>query len=276
MSRANDIRRLIALAQRFQGPMANHAKLVQDALAKRTDPDVALERKRRRLARKRAWAGRWATVWALITAICAVLAVAAATGVVGAGDFGNAIPAIIIGLISGTFAVRAGLRMRNLTEAQRALGPGEELRAVTRVALPPKSSLARAPIERLAEAESTLAELLVQIRRGGAVPTESVEHTRRTGAEAALILRRVAAQLHAVERARDHAPPLERAPLADAVHQLRAQLDEGVDGYCSLVAAAGRVLAASSLGAPTQDLTNATDHLAGLALALRELSPDAG
>jgi hypothetical protein len=106
------------------------------------------------------------------------------------------------------------------------------------------------------------------------VAPESVEHTRRTGTDAALVLRRVAAQLHAVERARDHSPPLERGPLADAVRALRVQLDEGVDGYGSLVAAAGRVLAASSLGAPNQDLTDATDHLAGLAVALRELSPD--
>src|SRR5438876_204116 len=89
----------------------------------------------------------------------------------------------------------------------------------------------------------------------------------------AQVLRRVAAQLHAVERARDHSPPLERAPLADAVHRLRTQLDEGVDGYGSLVAAAGRVLAASSLGEPKRDLTEATDHLAGLALALSDLSP---
>jgi hypothetical protein len=140
--------------------------------------------------------------------------------------------------------------------------------------LPPKGSLAREPMERLASGESTLAELLSQITRGGSVLPESVEHTRRTGADAALILRRVAAQLHAVERARDHSPPLERGPLADAVRALRAQLDEGVDGYGSLVAAAGRVLAASSLGTPNQDLNEATEHLAGLAVALRELSPD--
>ena len=62
--------------------------------------------------------------------------------------------------------------------------------------------------------------------------------------------------------------------LAEAVRRLRTQLDEGVDGYGSLVAAAGRVLAASSLGEPRHDLTEATDHLAGLALALNELSPD--
>jgi hypothetical protein len=275
MARANDIRRLIAMAQQLRGPVVDHAQLVQNVLAKRTDPAVQLERKRRRLARKRAWAGRWATMWALITAICLVFVVAAVTGGLGGGELSTAIPAIVIGLISGTFAVRAGLRMRSLTMAQQALGAAEGLPpTAARFALPPKNSLARQPMEHLAQAESTLAELLTQITRGGCVPADSVEHTRRTGADAALVLRRVAAQLNAVERARDHAPPLERAPLADAVHRLRTQLDEGVDAYRSLLAAAGRVLAASSLGTPNQDLTNATDHLAGLASALSDLSPD--
>src|SRR6266545_3611584 len=271
MARANDLRRLIALAEQLRGPLKDQVLQVQNAVARRGDPAVQLERKRARLARKRAWAGRWLMVWALVCAICAVLAVANFAGMVGDGDNSGAVASIIIGLIAGTFAVRAGMRMRRLSAERAALGPGSDPAPVALTALPPKSSLAREPMERLAAAESTLAELLTQITRGGSVPSESVEHTRRTGAEAALVLRRVAAQLHAVERARDHSPPLERGPLADAVRALRAQLDEGVDGYRSLVAAAGRVLAASSLGTPNQDLTEATEHLAGLAVALREL-----
>jgi hypothetical protein len=42
------------------------------------------------------------------------------------------------------------------------------------------------------------------------------------------------------------------------------------------VAAAGRVVAASSAPGPKRELTEATDHLAGLAVALRELSDAAG
>jgi hypothetical protein len=275
MGRANELRRLIALAEQLRGPMMQQVQQVHNAVARRGDPDVQLERKRARLARKRAWASRWMTVWALITALCTVLAVAAFVGVM---DVDGAVASIIVGLFTGTFAVRSGLRMRRLGAEQRALGPGSGAVAmpVAVAAMPPKSSLARQPIERLAEGESTLAELLAQIARGGSVPAESVEHTRRTGADAALVLRRVAAQLHAVERARDHAPPMERGPLAEAVRRLRNQLDEGVDGYGSLVAAAGRVLAASSLGGPNQDLTDATEHLAGLALALSDLSPENG
>ncbi|MDQ3789596.1 MAG: hypothetical protein M3422_20430, partial [Actinomycetota bacterium] len=89
---------------------------------------------------------------------------------------------------------------------------------------------------------------------------------------AAQALRAVAAQLAAVELARDHAPPMERGPLIEGVRRLREQLDEGLNGYRSLVAAAGRVVAASSSAGPKQELAEATDHLAGLAVALRELS----
>ena len=65
---------------------------------------------------------------------------------------------------------------------------------------------------------------------------------------------------------------MERGPLIDGVRRLREQLDEGLNGYRSLVAAAGRVVAASSSAGPKQELADATDHLAGLAVALRELS----
>jgi hypothetical protein len=273
MGRANELRRLIALAEQLRGPMMQQVAQVQNAVARRGDPEVQLQRRRARLARKRNWASRWLAVWALVTAICTVFAVAVILGAMG--DASDAVASIVIGLIAGTFAVRSGLRMRSLGQQAKALGPGEPLAPVAPVwSLPPKSSLARQPMERLSQAESTLAELLTQITRSGAVPIDSVDHTRKTGTDAALVLRRVAAQLHAVERARDHAPPLERGPLADAVRSLRVQLDEGVDGYGSLVAAAGRVLAASSMGSRNQELTEATDHLAGLAVALRELSPD--
>ena len=52
----------------------------------------------------------------------------------------------------------------------------------------------------------------------------------------------------------------------EGVRRLREELDEGLDGYRHLVAAA------SSSAGPKQELTEATDHLAGLAVALRELS----
>jgi hypothetical protein len=276
MTYGRDIRRLIALAEQLRGAaVKDHIQQVHNALARRGDPAVQLERKRARLARKRAWASRWALVWSLITAVCMVLAVASFGGLIDDTSYANGIGAVMIGIISGTFAVRSMLRMRNLGREHSALAPSSAAPApLLSTALPPRNSLAREPMDRLAQGEETLAELLAQIARSGSVPADSVEHTRQTGASAAVVLRRVAAQLHAVERARDHAPPLERGPLADAVRRLRRQLDEGVDGYGSLVAAAGRVLAASSLGATNQELSDATEHLAGLALALADLSPE--
>jgi hypothetical protein len=246
---------------------------LQNAVVRCGDPSVQVQRQRARLARKQAWATRWLLVWALVAAISLVVVVASVTGVTDDPQYSSGITGIIVALVAGTLSVRAGLRVRQLGQQLRALGPTAPAPA-PQPTLPPRSSVARKPMERLAEAEETLADLLSQISRGRSVPAESVEHTRRTGSDAAAALRGVAAQLHAVERARDHAPVLERGSLVDAVRRLRTQLDEGLDGYRSLVAAAGRVLAASSLAAPTEELTEATEHLAGLAVALRELSPD--
>jgi hypothetical protein len=104
------------------------------------------------------------------------------------------------------------------------------------------------------------------------VPSDSVDQARRTGQEAAAALRGTAAQLRAVERARDHAPPSDRAALSDGIRRLRTQLNDGLDAYSRLVAAAGRALAASTQSGPREELVDATDHLAALALALRDLS----
>lgn len=267
MGRANELRRLVALAQQWHGPVAEQ---IQNAVGRRTDPTVQLERKRARLARKRQWASRWTVVWSLIAVIFAMVAAFAFTGIMDSGAEG-AVTGIVISLIAGTLAVRSGMRMHRIGREYQALGGGASTPIARPPALPPRGSLARQPVERLAEAEGALNELLHQLGRSASVPAESVDRARRTGAEAAGALRGVAAQLVAVERARDHAPPAERGALSEGVRRLRGQLDDGLDGYGSLVAAAGRVLAASSPVGPGEELTEATDHLAGLAVALREL-----
>ncbi|MFC5289257.1 hypothetical protein ACFPM7_19570 [Actinokineospora guangxiensis] len=181
---------------------------------------------------------------------------------------GASVPVLIgTAALSGVAAVFSGVKTWRL---HREPLP-EAVQAPT--ALPSHDSAAREPMRRLADAEDTLRELLVQLGRGALVPPESVEHSRRTGAEAAGALRGVSAQLQAVERARDHASGPDRSALTAGVRGLRSQLDEGVEGYCALVAAAGRVLAASTAAGPRHDLDDATDHLAALAVALRELSP---
>lgn len=254
---------------------------VQAALARQQDESVKLERQRRRLERKRLWASRWAIAWAIVfVVVVAYVALAvgdtsgAATASLVAGGAGAAVA-------SGALAIRSTRRMVLLKRARDEFDRQHRPPAVAgpRYQMPPKSSAAHEPMVRLGEAEEALGQLVRQLAgvegAPGSVPLESVEHAERTGAEAAQALRAVAAQLAAVELARDHAPPMERGPLIEGVRRLRDQLDEGLTGYRSLVAAAGRVVAASSSAGPKQELTDATDHLAGLAVALRELSEPA-
>jgi hypothetical protein len=149
---------------------------------------------------------------------------------------------------------------------------------VTPAPLPSPSSAAYEPMKRLAECEASLAELLRQLSVPSAagttaVPEMSVEDARVTAAEAATALRALAARLQAVERARDASPAGQRGALDAAVRTLREQLDDGLDGYGALIAAAGHAVAASSsdMRPSKEALTDATDRLAGLAIALREL-----
>lgn len=254
---------------------------LQEAWSKRSDEQTRIERKRRRLARKRVWAGRWLTAWVLITALCGLLIVGLVTGAVGDGQGGAVFGAIAATLVAAVISVRSVARVAMIKQTQREFDAqypktGGSLVKPAKPAMPPKGSAAREPMQRLAEAEQALDQVLAQLSGSGgapaAVPAESVAQARTTSAEAATALRAVAGQLVAVELARDHAPQLERGPLVEGVSRLREQLDEGLDGYRSLVAAAGRVVAASSAAGPKQELTDATDHLAGLAVALRELS----
>lgn len=242
----------------LQGPVADQ---VRRRIAAWNDPRAKLERRHRR-------ASRAMTMWIIIMAVFGVLGVFALTA-------GLPLPLGIgaaIGLtVTGVLAVRTGGKMRGITAAKQRL----ELTAPpVRPPLPQRGSSARPPMERLEEAEETLHELLRQLDSHTitSVPTESVDQARVTSFEAAGAIRAVSAQLQAVERARDMAPPLERGPLVEGVRRLREQLDDGVDGYCGLVAAAGRTLAASAAANHREVLTEATDHLAGLASALRDLS----
>ncbi|GAA2661938.1 MULTISPECIES: hypothetical protein [Actinosynnema] len=249
---------LVELFNAQQGQVADQVKRRFTAW---NDPRARLDRRYRRSSRA-------LTVWAIILAVFSVLGVLAVVGAVP-------VAAGVVGALGATggavLAVRSGVKMRAIDAERTALA---NTAPPPRPPLPAKASAARYPMERLAEAEDALAELLVQLdsSRITSVPTESVEQARETGREAASAIRAVSQQLQAVERARDTAPPLQRAPLVEGVRKLRAQLDEGVDGYCGLVGAAGNVLAESAAADPSAVLDEATDHLAGLASGLRELS----
>ncbi|MFT7838279.1 hypothetical protein Q5530_19255 [Saccharothrix sp. BKS2] len=244
------------LQGQLQGQVADQ---VRRRVAAWNDPRAKLDRRYRR-------SGRVLTFWLIVLALLTTLGALAVFGVLE--------PAVGIGVALGfagtsVLAVRTGLRRREIDRARQELAAVPE-----RTPLPARASAARQPMERLEEAEDTLRELLRQLDSAAltSVPSDSVEQARATGVEASGAIRAVSLQLQAVERARDTAPPLDRAPLVEGVRRLREQLDEGVEGYCGLVAAAGRVLAESTAAHPREVLGEATDHLAGLSAGLRELS----
>ncbi|MEV4316362.1 hypothetical protein [Actinocrispum sp. NPDC049592] len=256
--------------RQLRGPIADHVRTqitqATTRLGRWNSPAAKLERRRRRLA---------ALMWVFLF-LGMIIAVVAAAGIATAPGVGDAILSgitAVLALAAFTVSGRAGLRLRALN---RTALPAAAEPAVS--ALPARSSQAREPMERLQDAERVLADLLRQLSSPrSSVPKDTVDHARATGAEAAGALREVAAQLQSVERARDIAPAHERGPLADGVRRLREQLDQGLDGYGSLIAAAGRLVAASSTGGPDkQALTDASDRLHGLAVALRELFPERG
>ncbi|WP_106176989.1 phage shock envelope stress response protein PspM [Prauserella shujinwangii] len=239
---------------------------VRDKWSRWNEPAAKLERRKRRTSRAM-------TLWLVLSLLSVLFAVAGYAGLLSGNEgFAGAFGAITAAVVFGTLTVRSGLKLRTLnrTEVPVSTAPPK---------LPPPGSAAREPMERLAESEASLTELLRQLTvpapgAPAAVPEVSVEDARATATEAAATLRGLAARIQAVERARDTASAADRPALESAVHALREQLDDGVEGYAGLVAAAGRAVAASSGGVqPAKDsLTDATDRLAGLALALRELS----
>lgn len=260
-----ELRQLVE--RQLRGPVADHIKSevqarLQNQIGRWNNPAAKLERRK-----KRAAAAAW--VFLFLTMLLAVVATVLVLGSpeqVMAGAVAG-----VFGLGSLALGIRSAARVRTLKRTP--LPAVEPPVSVTR--MPPSKSLAREPMERLADAERALAELLRQLGSPRSnVPPDSVEHARATGAEAASALREVAAQLQSVERARDLAPAPDRPALAAGVRKLRDQLDQGLDGYGRLIAAAGHLVAASGTGGPDSGaLTDASDRLHGLAKALRELFP---
>jgi hypothetical protein len=255
-----ELRQLVE--KQLRGPIADHVKeRVQNKMGRWNDPAARLERRK-----ARAVSATW--LWVFLGLVLGIIAAVAITGGgIGAQDLLYGLFVGVASLASFVMAGRSGLRLRALNRVQLpAAAP----------TLPPRGSLAREPMERLADSERALAELLRNLSSPrSSVPADTVTHARDTGAEAASALREVAGQLQSVERARDLANARDRAPLSEGVRRLREQLDQGLDGYGSLIAAAGQLVAASSTGGPDkQALTDASDRLHGLAVALRELFPD--
>ncbi len=258
-------------SQQLTSMAADQIPVVAEAKAKWArwnEPAAKLERRKRRTSRAM-------TLWILLTVLCGLYAVVAATGLMTNG-FVHEFQALVSGafaIVFGTFGVKAGLRLRTLNRTQLPQAP------VAPPPLPSARSVAREPMERLIESEASLGELLHQLSQPtslGTMPVSeiAVADARATADEAAKALRGLAGRIQAIERGRDSAPAREKAALDAAITTMRSQLDDGVDGYGGLVAAAGHTVAASSDGlSPSKEsLADATDKLAGLAMALRELS----
>ncbi len=145
-----------------------------------------------------------------------------------------------------------------------------------RRSLPPPSSAAREPMERLVHSERALHGILGVLSRSAAIRPDDVEDTHRTARSAAAALHAVAVDIAEMESAaagsRAAAPSLHRA-IASAA----AQLDDGVDQFEELVAAAAEVTVPGASGAvgglatERAELVSATEKLAGLAAALGEI-----
>ncbi|GAA2782351.1 phage shock envelope stress response protein PspM [Saccharopolyspora taberi] len=169
-----------------------------------------------------------------------------------------------LAVATGAATVGAGVRYRRLKRTPLPEPPPPS------VELPPVGSQAREPMQRLRDAERGLHGALAQLASTGS--GSEVADARATAEQTAVALRQVADRLQAVEAAMPHVAAADRDALTADVRRLRAELDEGVEGYGGLVAAAGRAVAAS--GAPEQKhlIQDATDRLAGLAEGLREMS----
>jgi hypothetical protein len=230
------------------------------------EPAAKLERRKRR-------ASRALTLWIVLVLLCGLYGYLAFTGMLGttSGDISRIIYPSAGVIVFGALGVRSGARLVQLKRVKLPAGSAPP------PPLPAAGSVAREPMERLAECEASLAELLAQLSAPAAVgttaiPAVSVEDARATATEAAVSLRGLAARIVAIERARNASPASERGALDAAIRTLREQLDDGLEGYGGLVAAAGHAVGASGGSISKQALTDATDHLAGLAMALRELS----
>lgn len=247
-------------------PRSTSAMSADEATRKLQRQAKLAVRERTRLQAKRRHAQQSTVVWSIVAAVALVLVV---LSVVGVG--GSTVASAIVGVAATALAVRSGVRLRELNGRELPSAPAP-------LQLPPATSSAHEPVQRLIHAQASLHELLTQLGRplsasGVTMDAGSVAHAQRTAREAEQTLLGLASRIVAVERAAAAAPEGQRAALDTAAAQLRQQLDDGIESYGTLVAAAGQAVATSSTGidAAQASITNAADHLAGMALALREL-----
>jgi hypothetical protein len=211
----------------------------------------------------------WVGLWSLPMVVFLLAAVAQWTGWDSARDSKVAAGGVIVAVLTGTLMAVGGYRALHLYRS--GLWAPPPARNSRRARLPGTSSSAKTPMARLDRAEARLDDLLRQLDESE-VPGDWVDRARHAADVAAQELRTISIKLESVEHAMITAPAAERMALRRGVNQLRERLDEGLDGYGRLIAAAGEALLASAAIKSAGELTDATDHLAGLGEALREVS----
>jgi CheY-like chemotaxis protein len=228
-------------------------------------------------------ASGWAWLWSLWTLVVLAMAVPEWLGLTPASaeDIeGGIVVAAVSVAVTGTawLAVYALTRMETSPPPLTYRSSDVSSVAPSRIwveerpRLPRPGSAARSPVRELNEAEIALAELLRRLRDVRGEPAEHVvDEAWQVATDTATSLRSIAVRVEAVELAAEQAPDT----LEEALSDLLRQLDEGLDAYRGLIAAAGQVMLADTPVVATAELVEATESLAALAAALRELStPD--
>ncbi|HYQ65226.1 phage shock envelope stress response protein PspM [Actinophytocola sp.] len=227
----------------------------------------------------------WTVWWAGLTLVFLLMAVSQWTGLDPARDYEAALGGVMIAAFTGCLTTGGVIWVRGSRASTKRAAPSPtfrppdlasfpptRIRVEKRHRLPRPGSAVRQPMRQLAMAESALAELLRQLT-ASAVLVGLVDDAWRTAADTAARLRAAAARIEAVEVAAEQLRTGERASLEDGVRDLLARVQQGLDAYRGLAAAAGRTLLASTPTLTGRELVEETDRLAGLAEALRDLSP---
>lgn len=172
--------------------------------------------------------------------------------------------ALLAWLVPNT--VRAVSDLRSRRRARAALPPPQPSR-------PAASGIVRPQMQRLGRLSDGLRSLVGMI---GWVDDDTVLALRTdliTSADTAEIrLRRTAASLNGLLKARDAALPESRDAAQAVIDRTVAQIDAGVQEYARLVAAATETASASAV-APGGELTSHAETLLALAQGMREIGP---
>lgn len=233
---------------------------VADTMRRWSDPRERMLRKRRRARRRAARFG-----------------IASGAGVVGSASLAVASApdwtVVATGGAAALFAIPAVVAVDSYRRLKATPLPPP---ADSRRPLPPVGSASRAPMERLAQAENSLNQLLGVLGRSTIVDVEEVDRTGETARSASAALRAVAADVVAMESA-GRGTAAAAAHLERSIHAAVGQLDVGVAQYEGLVTAAAKLTTPAQSSSYTllaqqrDELLSASDRLEGWAEAIGEV-----